>query len=32
MFDGVNVEELKQLDGRAYQLQKFIDQYENAEA
>ena len=32
MFDSVNVEDLKQLDDRAYQLQKFIDQYENAEA
>jgi hypothetical protein len=32
MFDAVNVEELKSLDNRAYSLQKFIDQYENAEA
>ena len=32
MFDNVNADELKQLDYRAYNLQKFIDQYENAEA
>lgn len=32
MLDTVNVDELKQLDNRAYSLQKFIDQYENAEA
>lgn len=32
MFDGMNVEELKFLDNRALDLQKFIDLYENAEA
>lgn len=30
MFDNINIEELKQLDIRAYELQKYIDQYENA--
>lgn len=32
MFDVVNAEDLKQLDHKAHSLQKFIDQYENAEA
>ena len=32
MMDAVNVDDLKTLDYRAYNLQKFIDQYENAEA
>jgi hypothetical protein len=31
-FDTVNVDDLKALDHKAYSLQKFIDQYENAEA
>ena len=31
-FDKITNEELRQLDKRAYSLQKFLDQYENAEA
>ena len=31
-FDSVNVDDLKNLDHKAYSLQKFIDQYEHAEA
>ena len=31
-FDKITNEELRYLDKRAYSLQKFLDQYENAEA